>query len=90
MAVAASATSSSQVNTYAPARAEEPRTTRWCRAIGAAPVPSLRTGGRPRLASGQNLFLSAVDSNAGVELFALTNDAPVPAADSATSDAGPP
>jgi NAD(P)-dependent dehydrogenase (short-subunit alcohol dehydrogenase family) len=43
---------------------------------------------RTDFASGQNLFFSAVDSSAGVELFALTNDVPVPAADSATSDAG--
>jgi Bacterial Ig domain len=64
---------------------------RWTIAIGpigAAPLPTLPTDRRPHLASGQSFFFSAVDSNAGVELFALTNDPPAPAADNATSDAG--
>lgn len=56
--------------------------------IGAAPPPTLPTDRRPHLASGQNFFFSAVDSNAGVELFSLTNDPPASAADNATSDAG--
>jgi ELWxxDGT repeat protein len=56
--------------------------------IGAAPLPTLPTDRRPHLASGQNFFFSAVDSNAGVELLALTNDPPAAAADNATSDAG--
>jgi len=56
--------------------------------IGAPPRPTLPTDRRPSLTSGQNFFFSAVDSNAGVELFALTNDPPTPAADSAASDAG--
>jgi ELWxxDGT repeat protein len=56
--------------------------------IGVAPRPTLPTDRRPHLASGQNFFLSAVDPDAGVELLALTNDPPAPAADNATSDAG--
>lgn len=59
-------------------------------AIGAAPTPLLPGNRRPRLASGQNFFLSAVDPNAGVELFAMPNNPPAPAAASATSDAGAP
>jgi ELWxxDGT repeat protein len=56
--------------------------------IGAAPRPTLPTDRRPGLTSGQNFFFSAADSNAGVELFALTNDPPKAAADSAAADAG--
>ena len=36
--------------------------------------------------AGQNLFFPAVDSSAGAELFAMTNNAPVAVADIASSD----
>jgi ELWxxDGT repeat protein len=41
---------------------------------------------REHLVIGQSLFFPAVDSAAGAELFVMTNNAPVAAADTATSD----
>jgi ELWxxDGT repeat protein len=56
--------------------------------IGFAPVSVPPFRSRPHLVSGQNLFFSAVDPTAGAELSALPNDAPVAAADNATSENG--
>ena len=49
------------------------------------PNPSLVTSARHRLTVGANFFIAANDPTVGTELYALTHEAPVAVADSATS-----